>query len=142
MAGHNDLGVLGHLAAHVLHERLIWDHVASTQPPAAQAKVGQLLKHIDGAPLRFRDVYGHLHSPIHCCLQKDDDCIGMQSGVLVTDSKWPHQTAQATICTNMAIIWLKRLPAADMLVAVGIHMYVITESTQQKEALVCRARKV
>lgn len=70
MAGHNDLGVLGNLAAHVLHERLVGDHVASAQPPAAQAVIGQLLEDIEGAPLRLGNVDGHLDRSIHCCLQR------------------------------------------------------------------------
>ena len=68
LAGYNDLGILGHLAAHVLHKGLVGDHVAAAQPPAAQPKVGQLLQDVQGAPLRLRDVDGHLNGSIHCRL--------------------------------------------------------------------------
>lgn len=69
LAGHNDLGVLWHLGPHVLQECLIGDHVAAAQPPAAQAKVGQLLQHVDGAPRCLGDVDRHLHRPLHGRLQ-------------------------------------------------------------------------
>lgn len=68
LAGNDDLSVLGDFCLDFTEELLVGNHVAATQPPAAQPKVGCLLQEVDDAPLCLGNVDRDFNGALHCGL--------------------------------------------------------------------------